>query len=161
MKQQNVYIISISGEKILCNEPFLKYSKLFSDLLEKDENEEDMVISVSQESYIINSCMNFCECYDNDQFDVPEKPLVSSNIYDILPKWCGDLLNIPNEEIFKLMNAANFLIIDMLINATCVKIATLLKDKNCEEIRAIFNIEDDFTEEEKKEFIKNNSWVNE
>jgi S-phase kinase-associated protein 1 len=52
------------------------------------------------------------------------------------------------EDIFEIIEASNYLEIKKLSELSCAKIATLIKGKSPEEIRATFNIKNDFDEEE-------------
>ena len=56
------------------------------------------------------------------------------------------------DSVFDLINAANYMDISSLLDLACAKIASLMKGKTAEEIRAMFNIECDLSEEELKEY---------
>lgn len=57
------------------------------------------------------------------------------------------------------MQAANFLDIKSLLDLTCQKVADMIKGKQPEEIRKIFNIENDFTPEEEAKIREENQWA--
>ncbi|GJM85317.1 hypothetical protein PR202_ga01756 [Eleusine coracana subsp. coracana] len=57
------------------------------------------------------------------------------------------------------MQAANVLRIDKLLDLTCEAVADLIKGKTPEEIRGRFNITDDYSEEEKEEYLNPSSTV--
>ena len=67
---------------------------------------------------------------------------------------------VPVEELEELVMAANYLDIKSLYYLGCQSIAALIKGKSPDEIRALFGIEDDLTEEEKAEIRKQNPWCN-
>jgi len=48
-----------------------------------------------------------------------------------------------------------------LLNLTCKHIANMIRGKKPEEIRAIFNIENDFTPEEEEQIKRENEWASE
>ena len=60
--------------------------------------------------------------------------------------------------LLQLILAANYLDIKPLLDLTCAKIASMMKDKTTEEKRQIFNIVNDFTPEEVRE---ENKWCEE
>lgn len=67
------------------------------------------------------------------------------------------MLHVPNlseELIVPIMQAADDLEIDSLRNLTCRKLADLTKNKSPEQIRGMLGIDDDFSEEEKREIRK-------
>ncbi|VVB06319.1 unnamed protein product [Arabis nemorensis] len=60
--------------------------------------------------------------------------------------------------VFQLILAANYLSIKGFLDLTCRTAANYIKDKKPEEVRKIFNIENDFTPEEEAEILKENEW---
>lgn len=61
--------------------------------------------------------------------------------------------------IFCYEQAANYLNIKNLLDLTCQTVADMIKSKSPEEIRKIFNITNDFTDEEEEEVRKENQWA--
>ena len=57
--------------------------------------------------------------------------------------------------------AANYLDIKSLLELSCAKVASLIKNKTVAEIRAFFNIENDFTPEEEAQIQEENRWAEE
>ena len=87
------------------------------------------------------------------------KPLPNKDFSEIVDKWDYDYINIDSTQIFKLMEAANFMDIRPLLNLTCAKISSLIKGKSPSEIRRVLKMEDDIDEsddnEEEKEIKMN------
>jgi len=73
---------------------------------------------------------------------------------------CTDNIDLEVEQatMFDLILAANYLDIKGLLDITCKRVAGMIKGKTPEEIRKLFNIKCDFTEEEIEEVRKENSW---
>ena len=68
-------------------------------------------------------------------------------------EWDVNFINgIDLDSVFDLINAANYMDISSLLDLSCAKIASLMKGKSAAEIRAMFNIECDLTEDELKEY---------
>ena len=71
-------------------------------------------------------------------------PNPKKDFKDCVDQWDYDFINNCDvETILQLMNAANFLQINSLLDLTSAKIASMIKGKNSEEIRRILNMEDD------------------
>ncbi|KAI3965165.1 hypothetical protein MKX01_027656 [Papaver californicum] len=76
-----------------------------------------------------------------------------------LKHWDAEFVKVDQATLFDLVLAANYLDIKNLLDLICQTIADLIKDKSPEEIRIIFNIENDFTPEEEEEIRKKNQWA--
>ena len=74
--------------------------------------------------------------------------------------WEEDFFNRYTSIRWDLAMAANYLNISSLYYYTCQKLAELMKGKNPDEIRDMFGIEDDLTEEEKQEIRRSNQLRN-
>lgn len=88
-----------------------------------------------------------------------KKHVEEDNKADDLKKYDDDFVNIDMPVLFDLILAANYLNIRSLLDLTCQKVADSIKGKTPEEIRKIFNIENDFTPEEEEEVRKENAWA--
>lgn len=71
----------------------------------------------------------------------------------------GDKLS--QSTVFEVIQAANYLDIKWLLDASCLLIASMIKGKSPEDIRKFFNIKNDFTPEEEEQIRKDNAWCNE
>ncbi|CAG2214790.1 CBF3D [Mytilus edulis] len=60
--------------------------------------------------------------------------------------------------LFDLISAAHTLDIDGLLDVACKVVATMIKGKAPEEIRKVFNIKNDFTQQEEDQVRKENDW---
>ena len=67
--------------------------------------------------------------------------------------------NNPTEDLMRLLEAANYLHCDVLIDVVCDEIVSRIKGKSTEEMRTILGIENDFTEEEEAQILEETSWV--
>ena len=64
-----------------------------------------------------------------------------------------------NENLYKLIMAADYLGIQPLLNLCSAKIASLIQDKTVEEIRINLGIVNDFAPEEEAKVRSDNKWV--
>jgi len=82
-----------------------------------------------------------------------QRPLPSDNLKDVTDEWDVNFMDSMDLDTnFDLINAANYMDIKSLLDLSCAKIASKMKGKSAEEIRNMFNIECDLTEEELKEY---------
>ena len=48
-----------------------------------------------------------------------------------------------------------------LLELSCAKVASMIKGKSVQEVRSLFNIENDFTPEEEAQIMEENKWAEE
>ena len=97
---------------------------------------------------ILQKIIEFCQYINQNTAPEIEKPLRSNNLNDVTTPWYADFVNLEQEVLFELILAANYLDIKPLLELSCAKVASLIKNKSIPEIRKFFNIENDFTPEE-------------
>ncbi|CAN6273157.1 unnamed protein product [Urochloa humidicola] len=76
-----------------------------------------------------------------------------------LARFDDELVRVDNDALIDLIEAANFLGIDGLMDLACKAVADQMKGKTIDEIRKKFNIVSDYTEEELGEVRRENSWA--
>jgi len=155
-----IKLVSSSNDIIKIDSMYMNLSSIILELSENDNNEE-IEVSLPFNTQVIKLVVDFCEYYSTDPLVLTNcNPLGTNDINQLMQKWYVEYINIPSELVFELMNIANYLIIEELIELTSVKIATILKGKSPEQIREHFNIKDTFTQEEKHEFRQSHAWAN-
>jgi S-phase kinase-associated protein 1 len=90
-----------------------------------------------------------------------EKPLKSNNMAEVVQKWYADFVDVDQVLLFELILAANYMDIKPLLDLTCATVASMIKGKTPEDIRATFNIKNDFTPEEEAQVRAENKWCEE
>mmetsp|Transcript_12899 Transcript_12899/g.17930 ORF Transcript_12899/g.17930 Transcript_12899/m.17930 type:complete len:101 (+) Transcript_12899:30-332(+) len=91
------------------------------------------------------------------------KPCPSNNLREFWPcSWDGEFVEqLDQKDLFELILVANFLDMKPLLALCCAKVACMIKGKNPDQIRGIFQIENDFTEEEEEAVRAENAWAEE
>nr|CAD2194143.1 unnamed protein product [Meloidogyne enterolobii] len=77
-----------------------------------------------------------------------------------LSEYETDFFKVGVEEIANLIKAANYLDIKSLYYYGCQAMANFIGNKTPEEIRELFGLEDDLTEDEKADIRRRNMWCN-
>ena len=80
---------------------------------------------------------------------------------DFNEEWNTQFCNMSQTDLFDTILAANYLEYVELLDTCCTAIAKMISGKTPQEIRKIFNIQNDFTEEEEKQIRKENEWIDE
>ena len=155
------YSILVSSEKKEFKVPteILRISTMLSIMLKndnEDEEEEGATLPLPNvDSNCTEKIIEFMKYYHENKMDDIEKPLKSSNLNEIIQPWYADFIDVEEELLFSLINAANYMDIQPLLNLGCAKVASLIKNKTPEEIREIFNVDDNNDKNENTDELDN------
>ena len=145
------YVKLISSEKTIFEVPtnILSISNLIKTMMDDvDFDNEDLEDSEREIPLfnITDKCLKkiieFMEHFNEEQMKDIEKPLISNLIEHIVQKWYADFINVDDDFLYSLINAANYMDIRPLLNLGCAKVALSIKNKSPEEIRKIFNLDE-------------------
>ncbi|KAK1681120.1 hypothetical protein QYE76_041968 [Lolium multiflorum] len=76
-----------------------------------------------------------------------------------LKDWDKDFISLDNSTLFEVILAANYLNIEDLLDLGTTTVADMMRGRKPEEIREIFEIENDYTPEQEAEVRKENAWA--
>jgi S-phase kinase-associated protein 1 len=107
---------------------------------------------------ILEKVIEFCKKHEKSPMAEIDKPLKSSNMSENVDEWDAKFIDQPQDIIFELLNAANYMDIKSLLDLCCGKVASIMKDKTSDEICRTFNIVDDLSKEEKEKFREEDGW---
>jgi len=177
----NVELISKEGDKFPVAIGVANMSELVKSMMEdKDEDEDDDDDDDEEEgadkkpsgkvteiplpnvkSEVLKKVIEFCEHHLAEPMTEVEKPLKSQNMADVVQKWYADFVDLEQVLLFELILAANYMDIKPLLDLTCATVASMIKGKTPDEIRATFNITNDFSPEEEAQVREENKWCEE
>ena len=148
----NVVLTSADNQKIQIDFKSAERSHLLRGLLADYEDNKEIPLPDVKYN-ILKKVVEYLTYYkDKEPAQIP-KPLPSANLIEFTNEWDVNFINsIELDGVFDLINAANYMDINSLLDLACAKIASLMKGKSAQEIRAMFNIECDLTEDELKEY---------
>lgn len=148
----NLNLVSSDNQKIQIDSKSAERSQLLKGLL-ADYEQKDEIPLPDIKFDVLKKVVEYLTYYkDKTPREIP-KPLPSANLAEVTDEWDVNFINgIELDNVFDLINAANYMDISSLLDLACAKIASLMKGKTAEEIRAMFNIECDLSEEELKEY---------
>lgn len=128
----------------------------------EDENEDEdnsMEIPLPNvKSEVLQKVIEFCQHHLVEPMSEIEKPLKSQKMSDVVQKWYADFVELEQVLLFELILAANYMDIKPLLDLTCATVASMIKGKSPEDIRATFNITNDFSPEEEAQVREENKW---
>lgn len=169
-----IVLISKDGDKFPVSLSIMKISNLINEMMsemmaEEDENTEIPLPNVDTPTMklIVGYC-NYQENGDGPKLSeltetnkpIIDYPLHSTNMADAVPKWYAVFVDSKTaKELLSLLNAANYMMINSLVELISAKISTMVINKDAKEIREMFSIVYDFSNEEKVAFEKEHAWV--
>ncbi|KAJ1783460.1 hypothetical protein LPJ62_005029 [Coemansia sp. RSA 2167] len=108
---------------------------------------------------VLKKIIEYCE---HHQFDPP----IIKDEYDDVPRrsddispWDEQFMKVDQEMLFEILLASNYMDIKPLLDLGCKTVANMIRGKTAEEIRSMFNIIDDFTDEEREHIKRENEWA--
>jgi S-phase kinase-associated protein 1 len=127
-------------------------SSLFIDL-----EVSDLPIPLTLSFAILKKVVEYCNYHSkNPKDEITFQKFKTRG--DGLSEWDLNFLNVDQATLFQLINAANFLDIKPLLDATSYKVCSMIRGKTPEEIRRTFNIRNDFTPEEEEAALMKMEW---
>ena len=153
-----ITLISSDSQKFEISAKGAMRSELIKDSIEgsKDDHIEFNVNNVKGD--ILKKVAEYLEHYKNEEPKLCERPLPSANLKDCVDEWDFNFINIPLNDIFKIISAANYLNIQSLLELASAAFAASIKGKTSDEIRQMFDITNDFTPEEEQQILEENKW---
>jgi S-phase kinase-associated protein 1 len=174
---QIIHLVTDDGTTFDVRRDVIRLSEYVKMLLPTNDADEEEIPVPGVEPGHLAKVIEFCEHYkDSPMEDIEKvrelkyykancalnlflKPLKSCNMHEVVGTWYADFLAIDQETIFSLILAANSMNIKPLLDLTCAAVASLIKGRTVEEIRKVFGIVNDFTEEEEAQIREENRWA--
>jgi len=153
MENKKIVCVTDDGTKVEITEKAAERSTLLKELFEGfSENMEDTLIPQTT-GETLKMVAEYLDYYaDKEPKQIP-KPLPSEKLEEVTDEWDIKYINsIELDNVFDLINAANYFSIKPLLELSCAKIASEMYGKTADEIREKFNIENDLDEEDLKEY---------
>ena len=155
-----VKLVTSEGEVVEVDVEVASKSVLIKGMIDDSGVEEEIPLPNVKRS-ILNKIIEFCNHIKDNTPPEIEKPLRSNNLGDVASPWYAEFVNLDQEVLFELILAANYLDIKPLLELSCAKVASLIKNRSIQDIRKFFNIENDFTPEEEAQIMEENKWAEE
>ncbi|KAJ3124866.1 hypothetical protein HK100_011080 [Physocladia obscura] len=127
--------------------------------------------TVAERSVLLKNMLEvleYCERHKNDALPATDSALEVDDFgaaaqkksgSDDIDEWDSAFIKVDNDLLFEIILAANYLDIKALLDLGCKTVANMIKGKSAEQIRDMFNIENDFTPEEEEQIRRENEWA--
>ncbi|XP_010430692.1 PREDICTED: SKP1-like protein 14 [Camelina sativa] len=174
MSSKKIELVSSDGESFIIEEVVARKLQIVRHMIE-DECADKAIPLSNVTGKILSMVIEYCKTHvnvvddeeeskeDKEKKEATEKKEADSMSEEEavkLKEWEAEFLKDKDlATIFQLILAANYLNVKGLLDLTCQNVADHIKDMTPEEVRVIFNIENDFTPEEEEKVRKENSWA--
>ncbi|KAJ3042764.1 hypothetical protein HDV00_006583 [Rhizophlyctis rosea] len=154
-----------SAEGVVVERKVAERSTLLKNMLEDvgTESSSEPIPLPNVSSKILKKVVEYCTHHKDDPTPAndDEKDSFDSSRKrsDDIDEWDAQFIKVDNEELFEIILAANYLDIKPLLDLGCKTVANMIKGKTPDEIRTMFNIENDFTPEEEEQIRRENEWA--
>ncbi|MCO5591526.1 hypothetical protein L7F22_045511 [Adiantum nelumboides] len=105
-------------------------------------------------SNVLKKVLDYCSHHRADPPPPADEAEESRKRTTEISDWDSKFIQVDQEMLFEIILAANYLDIKPLLDVGCKTVANMIKGKTPEEIRKLFNIANDFTEEEEAQIRK-------
>jgi len=147
MDNELVTLVSSDGVEFKIEYKDIKMAKTVQQLVE-DIGTDSPIPLMEVKGNILEKVVEYCKHHSNKPDSDGDDP------------WDNEFMDVDQNTLFELILASNYMDISSLLELTCQKVADMIKGKTTEEIRTMFDIEDDFTPEEKEKIKNENEWIN-
>ena len=154
---KKIILVSSDGEKIEISSKAAQRSVLVKGILEDYPDDAEVPLN-NVKSNILKKFKEYLDHYENEEPKEIERPLPSNNFKECVNEWDYNFIDMDLQLIFEIILGANYMDIKPLLELSSAKVASIIKGKNTEEIRKIFDINKDFTPEEEQQILEENKW---
>ncbi|CAB05516.1 Skp1-related protein [Caenorhabditis elegans] len=158
--QKQIKLTSSDDKTFTVSRKVISQSKTITDIIqnlgieESGSTSEDTIPLQKVTSTILEKIITWCEHHADDE---PKKVDENKKTVDI-SEWDAEFMKVDQGTLFEIILAANYLDIRGLLDVTTQNVANMMKGKTPSQIRTLFNIENDFSEEEREAMKKENAW---
>lgn len=160
-----VRLVSTDGEGFELSSAVAAQSELVKTMMADEASDEagdeaQEIPLPNVKGSVLAKVVEFLEHHVGEPMAELEKPLKSNDLHDAVSDWYADFVELDDHELlFELILAANYLDIKPLLDLACAKVASMIKGKTPEEIRATFGVTAEFTPEEEQMIREENKWI--
>jgi len=160
---KEVLLVTSDNEQFKVEQAVAYRSMLIKNMVEDVGESENAIPLPNVSASVLKKVLEWCEHHKKD----PEPSAAATDdLADDSRKktteisdWDQKFISVDQEMLFEIILAANYLDIKPLLDVGCKTVANMIKGKQPEEIRKMFNITNDFTPEEEAQIRKENEWA--
>ncbi|GAB2218277.1 hypothetical protein Droror1_Dr00001497 [Drosera rotundifolia] len=151
---KEVVLRSSDGETFVVPEAVAMESQTIKQSLDEEFSEGEIPLP-NVTAKVLARVIEYCKKHEKKD----EYEFFKDNEKEKIRDWDKDFMDVDLDMLFDIILAADYLNIKGLLDLGCRTVADMMREKNPEEIRKIFNIKNDYTPEEEEEVRQENRWA--
>lgn len=159
-------LVSSDDIKVKATFQAIKQSITISTMLEVLGEEQTAGLTIPVPAIpgsVLKKVMEWCEHHRCDQPEVDNNAAVpkywDKNVVSSIPAWDETFFDVDRDMVFQITNTANYLEIPLLLKYGLYMIASELRGKSPEQMRAYLKAENNFTPTEEAVLLRQNDWT--
>ncbi|CEH17781.1 s-phase kinase-associated protein 1a-like protein [Ceraceosorus bombacis] len=156
-----VTLTTSDNEQFTVEKDVAERSALIKNMMEDIEGDDMPIPLVNVSANVLKKVLEYCSHHRGDPPPSDDANEESRKRTTDISEWDAKFIQVDQEMLFEIILAANYLDIKPLLDVGCKTVANMIKGKTPEEIRKLFNIQNDFTPEEEAQIRKENEWAEE
>ena len=112
------------------------FVSVMTDDCDNDTDNNECIPIMRVDSKVLRMIIEYMYYYSTDPMITIEKPLVSNYIGDVVQDWYAVFIERVKYEnmLYDIVNAANYMYIQSLLDLSCAAVATLIHEKSVSEV---------------------------
>ncbi|KAL3634334.1 SKP1-like protein 1A [Castilleja foliolosa] len=147
MRTKNIVLRTTDEEVFEVEEAVAVQSLTIKHIIE-DDCADDVIPLPNVTGIILSKVIEYCK-----------RHVDASYTDDELKALDAEFVKVDQTTLVDLILAANYLDIESLLDLTIQAVADIIKDKSPEELRRIFNVDNDYSPEEEEQVRRENQWA--
>jgi len=156
-----VLLVSSDNEQFVVDKDVAERSAMIKSTLDLIGDHDQPIPLYNVSAKVLRKVLEYCEHYKGEPLpttDAGSQDATRRRTTDI-SEWDQKFIAVDQEMLFDIVLAANYLDIKPLLDLTCKTVSMMIKGKSPEEIRKLFNVENEFTPEEEAQIRRENEWA--
>ncbi|KAJ2750252.1 hypothetical protein H4S06_004416 [Coemansia sp. BCRC 34490] len=148
-----IKLITSDNQEFVVDDKIAAQSELVETFLAEHKEGDDPLHLTNVDGETLKKIIEYCEHHKDDK-PYADEYYDACELAAATDPWDEEFINVEHNMLFNILISANYMIIKPLLNLGCKGVANVIKGKSSDEIRKIFGIEEDFTEEDKEQIRK-------
>ncbi|KAJ2081666.1 suppressor of kinetochore protein mutant [Coemansia sp. RSA 988] len=143
-----IQLQSSDGRLFTADKQIISMITFIKNLIEDLGNTNEPLVLPNVVGYILDLVMKYCN-YHKDDVRLGEVEDLFQDEY-IVCAWDRTFMQMEDSTMLQVLNAADYLGIETLVELCCLSIAKIIRELSVDEIRLRYGIVDDFTDAQRK-----------